>query len=216
MATANRLHVALIDDHQLLLDSLERYMLRYDFIEKLETYKNPKDFLVAAGNNFPDVIICDIMMPAMNGIDFIDYLRKAGVSSKIIVLSSIGEAKTIRHALRIGANGFLGKDTTPDELADAVLAVCAGDNYIGESLRNTLIRNTIAEEKFVYSLSRREKEVLNHVCSGKTIKEAAYEMELSINTVQAYYKSVLKKFNINRTADLIVFAMQNGLYNPPK
>jgi two-component system invasion response regulator UvrY len=118
--------------------------------------------------------------------------------------------------LRSGASGYLCKDSSPEELADALITVYHGEPYIGESLRPSLLRNTLAEEQFVYNLSPREKEVLKLVCDGKTIKESAYEMELSVNTVQTYYKTILKKFNLNRTADLIVFAMQNGLYTPPK
>lgn len=111
-------------------------------------------------------------------------------------------------------NGYLSKETSSDELADAILTIYHGETYIGESLRNSLVRSSLSEDKFVFNLSPREKEVLQHVCSGKTIKETAFDMDLSANTVQTYYKAILKKFNLNRTADLIVFAIQNGLYNP--
>ena len=113
--------------------------------------------------------------------------------------------------IRSGASGYLSKDTSADELKEAILTVFRGEPYVGESLRKKLVRNTLVEDRFLYNLSPREKEVLNFVCEGKTIKETAHIMELSANTVQTYYKTVLKKFNLNRTADLIVFAIRNGL-----
>lgn len=204
--------IALIDDHQLLVESLSNLLSKYEFVEEIKTYSSVKDFF--ADEAEPDIIISDILMPEISGIELLTLLKKQQKKTKVIMLSSITEVQTIRHAMRTGATGFLSKDTSADELADAVLTVFHGEPYIGESLRSSLIRNTFVEDRFVYNLSPREKEVLKLVCSGKTIKESAYEMNLSVNTVQTYYKAIMKKFNLNRTADLIVFAIQNGLYNP--
>lgn len=206
--------IALIDDHQLLVESLARLLSKFDFIKEIKTYKSPREFIANEESPAPDIVISDILMPGMSGIDLLVHFKKIQPRPKIIMLSSITEVQTIRHAMRTGANGFLAKDTSADELADALLTVYHGEPYIGESLRASLLRNSFAEDHFVYNLSPREKEVLKLVCSGKTIKESAYDMNLSVNTVQTYYKAIMKKFNLNRTADLIVFAIQNGLYNP--
>jgi two-component system, NarL family, invasion response regulator UvrY len=210
------MHLALIDDHFLLVQSLSGMLSKYDFIKSIQTFKSAQEYLNTPHNPEPDIIISDIMMPNMNGIEFLTKLKKDLPKTKIILLSSIIEVQTIRHALRVGANGYLSKDASVEELADALLTVYNGEQFIGESLQKAIIRTTLIEDQFVYRLSPREKEVLNLVCSGKTIKETAYEMELSVNTVQTYYKTIMKKFNVNRTADLIVFAMQNGLYQPGK
>jgi DNA-binding NarL/FixJ family response regulator len=206
--------IALIDDHQLLVESLSKLLSKYDFVNDVKTYNSVKKFLENDTDSEPDIIISDILMPEISGIELLTHLKKQHKKCKVLMLSTITEVQTIRHAMRTGANGFLSKDTSADELADAILTVYHGEPYIGESLRSSLIRNTFVEDRFVYSLSPREKEVLKLVCSGKTIKESAYEMNLSVNTVQTYYKAIMKKFNLNRTADLIVFAIQNGLYNP--
>lgn len=208
----SKINIALIDDHQLLTYSLSNLLSKYDFIGSIEIYPSPKEFLAASST--ADLIVSDVMMPNMTGIDLLTNLKQQHKKAKVIILSSITEAQTIRYALRNGASGYLSKDTSMDELADAILTVYNNDVYIGESLRPVLLRNTLTEERFVLNLSPREKEVLVMVCSGKTIKETAYDMELSVNTVQTYYKTILKKFNLNRTADLIVFAIKNGLYNP--
>lgn len=208
------LTIALIDDHQLLIESLSNLLSKFEFIKEIKKFSNARSFIKEEMDPEPDIIISDILMPDMSGIDLLNHFKKLNKKPKIILLSSIKEVQTIRHAMRSGASGFLAKDTSADELADAILTVYNGNPYIGESLRSSVIRNTLTEERFVYNLSPREKEVLKLVCSGKTIKESAYDMGLSINTVQTYYKAIMKKFNVNRTADLIVFAIQNGLYNP--
>lgn len=213
--TEIKINIAFIDDHQLLSQSLASMLSKYDFIGEINTFSNPKEFLDTKFLNAPDIIISDIMMPGISGIDLLGILKPGKADKpKIILLSSITEVQTIRHSLRNGASGYLSKDISVEELADAILTVFHGEPYIGENLRNSLLRNTLAEERFIFNLSPREKEVLNRVCSGRTIKEAAYDMNLSVNTVQSYYKAILKKFNLNRTTDLIVFAIKNGLYNP--
>lgn len=210
--TEKKLSVVLIDDHRLLTSSLSNLLARYEFIKQILVYNNPKDFLKTEQE--VDIIISDLMMPEMSGMELLANFKTNKSKAKIILLSSVVEVQTIKFALRNGAFGYLSKDSLVEEVADAILAVDAGDVYIGESLRNSLLRNSITEDRMIYNLSPREKEVLQLVCSGKTIKETAYEMGLTANTVQTYYKTVMKKFHLNRTADLIVFAIRNGLYNP--
>lgn len=206
------MRIALIDDHQLLTNSLYELLIQYENIECIRVYNSPSAFLKACNEEIFDVIVIDIILPEMNGMELLSVLKGNNVTSKILFLTSITEVPTIRQALRKGADGYLGKDCTPDELYEAATTIMMGETYIGSSLRNSLIKRSLVEEKLVYHLSPREKEVLNLVCSGKTIKEAAYAMGLSIYTVQSYHKSILRKFNLNRSADLIVFAINNGLY----
>lgn len=206
-----KLNIALVDDHLLITQSITYLLEQFDFVEKIKTFENPKEFLSAEGIAEIDIIITDIIMPEMSGIEFLAALEKTNNRAKVIILSAVEEIQTIRYAMRNGASGYLGKNTPVEEFKEALITVYYGEPYISESFRKKLIRSTLIEDKFLYNLSPREKEVLNLVCMGKTIKEAAFEMQLSPNTVQTYYKSILRKFNLNRTADLIVFAIRNGL-----
>jgi DNA-binding NarL/FixJ family response regulator len=208
-----KLNIDIIDDHALITQMLSFLLEQFEFVDKVQTFKNGKEYLQQEGDAEADIIITDIIMPEMSGIELLTELEKRKKKAKIIILSAVVEIQTIRHAMRSGASGYLGKNTTAEEFKNAILTVYYGEPYVGESLRKKLIRNTLIEDKFLYNLSPREKEVLNYVCKGKTIKETAATMQLSANTVQTYYKSILKKFNLNRTADLIVFAIQNGLVN---
>jgi DNA-binding NarL/FixJ family response regulator len=209
-----KMNLVLIDQHDLLAKALSHLLEGFDFVNNVTLFKTPQEYFQQSATLSADIIITDIRIPEMNSVDILAEIKKYAGDTKIIILSSIGEPVIIRHALRIGINGYLGKDISPSELKNAILAVQNGDTYISERLRKDL-ENTIADaDRGIPSLSPREKEVLLLVCSGKTMKETAQEMKLSFNTVQAYYKSVLKKFNISRTADLIVFAIQHGLYTP--
>jgi DNA-binding NarL/FixJ family response regulator len=209
-----KINVALIDDHQLFSEALSGLLLSHEFINEVSIYRSARQFLQLEVSEMPDMIITEIILLEMSGIDFLAKLRSLNPAIKIIVLSSITEIKIIRFAIRSGVSGYLSKEASAEELKTAILDVCQGDPYIGESLRRKLISHTLVEDRYLYNLSPREREVLQYVCSGRTIKETAAEMKLSINTVRTYYKIILRKFDFNRTADLIVFAMQNGLYDP--
>jgi len=212
------MNISLIDDHQLITDSLRSLLSQDDRFQIVKTYKNATEFLDALHQreSLPDVLISDLVMPDINGLKLIDLLRCRYKQSemKIIILSSIADVQTIRQCIRSGAQGFLSKDISLDELTKAILEVYGGAQYIGENLRTSLVKSVFIEEQVVYHLSPREKEVLQHVCSGQTIKEIAFNLNLSQHTVQYYHRNVMSKLKVKRTHDLIVYAMQHGLYNP--
>lgn len=206
--------VAIVDNHYLFAEALADLLAATLFFKEIKIYSETKQFLENERNSMPEIVITEIIHKEKNGIDFLIELKKTHPASRVIFLTSVTDIRTIRLAMRKGASGYLCKDSSSKELLTAILAVDIGDTYIGQNLQNRMIRGSLADDSFVFDLSPREKEVLQYVCSGKTIKESALEMRLSVNTVQSYYKTILKKLNLNRTADLIVFAIQNGLYNP--
>lgn len=212
------MNIAIIDDHQLITDSLKNLLQQDERFDIVSTYKSAPDFLnaIAQSADAPDVIISDLMMPEINGIRLIEILKSRPNNSgvRIIILSSIADVQTIRQCIRGGASGFLSKDISLQELTDAILEVYNGRQYIGMNLRSNLVNSVFIEEQVIYHLSPREKEVLHFVCSGQTIKEIAFHLNLSQHTVQYYHRNVMNKLKVKRTHDLIVYAMQHGLYIP--
>jgi DNA-binding NarL/FixJ family response regulator len=209
--------ISIIDDHQIITESLKKLLLRSEQIREVNTFPDADIFLnTVTAESMPDVIITDLLMPGTNGIELVEKIRSVfkGSKVKMIILSSITDVQTIKQSLRMGADGFLSKNTSVDELMEAILTVKEGKNYIGEHLRKNLLDAVFTEEQVVYHLTPREKEVLHKVCSGFTIKEIAYDMNLSVHTVQYYHRNVMTKLKVKRTSDLIVFAMQSGLYIP--
>ncbi len=211
---SQQITIAIVDNHYLFAEALADLLAAALSFKEIKLYRNTKQFFESEKNELPEIILTEIIHTDTNGIDFLVELKKQYQHSNVIFLSSVTEVRTMRLAMRKGASGYLSKNSSSKELINAILAVDLGDIYIGENLQYQMIRGSLADDTFVFNLSPREKEVLQFVCSGKTIKETANEMRLSVNTVQTYYKTILKKFKLNRTADLIVFAMQNGLYNP--
>ncbi len=207
--------IAIIDDHQLLLDSLKNLLLSSKKFKVVKCYTNGNDFLNERLNNPPEIILADLQMPKLNGIDFIEKCKNIFSDNvKIIVLSMLNDTPTIKKSLRIGANGFISKATGFNEMLNGIEQVLAGEKYISKDLKDIMINSMFTQEQVVFHLSPREKQVLNKVCQGNTIKEIAYELKLSQSTIQYYHKCILDKFKLKRTTDLVVFAIQNGFYLP--
>lgn len=210
------MYLALIDDHRLLTESIYNLLKKKMGSVDIKVYHNGVGFVSDNHITCPDIIITDLMMPGgVNGINVIDFCKeKFEGKAKVLVLSSITNVHIIRQTIRTGANGFLSKASPIEELVDAISTVIGGKQYISRNLRDDLLNTIFAEDHLSYHLSPREKDVLQKICSGKTIKETAHELNLSIHTVQYYHRNVLAKLNLKKTSDLIVFAMQNGLFIP--
>lgn len=209
------MNISLVDDHILLTEALKSSLLKMPEVNAIHTYCGAEDFLEDKQTALPDILIMDLMMNGISGMDLLEICRTNFTKDlKIIILSSSTDAQTIKQAIRKGANGFMSKSTPLDELKDGIHQVLDGKQYIGKSVRDNLLNSIFTEEQVVSHLSPREKEVLNKVCSGLTIKEIAYELKLSAHTVQYYHRNVMDKLKVKRTTDLIVYAMKNGLYVP--
>lgn len=207
------MNIALIDDHRMLTDSLKSILTADASIQEIKTFISAEAFLSAGWH--PHIVITDILMPGISGIDLLEKLKDVQyLQCKTIILSAITDVQTIRQAIRAGAAGYLSKNTSIEELAEGIEAVKNGEQYISARLRNSLLNSVFTEEQVIFHLSPREKDVLELICSGHTVKEAAYKLHLSVHTVHSYQKTIMKKFKVNRTADLIVFAIQKGLYSP--
>jgi DNA-binding NarL/FixJ family response regulator len=206
--------IALIDDHPMLTEPIKNMLLQENSVSEVRTYTSALKFLTEVALFAPDVVVTDLMMVDINGMDLIEKCRAEMKETKIVVLTSITDVQIIRQAIRKGANGFLSKASSVEELIDGIHEIYAGKQYIAKNLQENLVHTIFTEEQVIYHLSPREKDVLQKVCSGLTIKEIAYDLNLSAHTVQYYHRSVMSKLKVKRTADLIVFAMQNGLYIP--
>ncbi|PWN60058.1 response regulator transcription factor [Chryseobacterium oncorhynchi] len=211
--------VALIDDHQMIAEAIRNSLLFQRIAAEIEIYGSAQSFFEKTDKSrLPELIITDLLMPGINGVELLKAYHKFILSNneehtcKLIVLSTLSDPLTVKMAIRYGANAYLSKESTIEELIEAINECMDGNKYIGRNLRDGIVNNFFNDEQIVYHLSPREKDVLKLICSGKTIKEAAYDMNLSPHTVKSYYKNIMKKFNVNRTSDLIVFAMKNGFY----
>jgi len=208
--------IVLLDDHILLSETLANVLQQRIPGSEIKVFKNGELFLAADFKTWePDLVIADMLMPGPNGIEVMEKaFLQFGRQYKFIFLSSIVDVHTIKNAMRMGGSGYLSKDTPIEEVLEAIEVVMDGEQYIGKNLKDSLVKYVFAEDQITFHLSPRQKEVLEMVCKGKTPKEIAYETGLSQHTVQEYLKAIMRKFKVNRTTDLVVFAIQKGLYNP--
>jgi DNA-binding NarL/FixJ family response regulator len=209
------MNIVLVDEHLLLADALKTLLKLMPEVDEVDAYTDGKEFLTEKSATPPDILVMDMMMNGLNGLELLDICRsRLPKEMKVIVLSAVSDVQTVKHTMRRGANSFLSKSIAFEELKESIFQVRSGKQYIGKAIRDSLINSVFTEEEVVMHLSPREKEVLQKVCGGHTIKEIAYELKLSAHTVQYYHRSVMDKLKVRRTTDLIVYAMQHGLYIP--
>lgn len=209
------MNILLIDSQELFSEGLKKLLLQCDDVASVHIGSTSSCIDDVATFNI-DMVICDMNTHNQGAFRIIDEIRGSFKQKiHIIILSAITDMQTVRQAIRTGANGYISKDTNMDELMQGIYEVQDGKRYISRKLRTMLMNNMIHEDQVVHHLSRREKEVLREICTGQTIKEIGYKMGLSPNTVQYYQRNLMKKLKVSRTIDLIIYAIQHGLYVLP-
>jgi len=205
--------VAIADDHPIIRAGLRKILERDNdikIIAELETAAGVIEFL---GENECDILTLDINLPDRNGLDIIDELLKINPALKILILSISPEERYALKSLRLGAKGYLTKDSTPAELIKAINKVSMGKKYIGEELADSIAADFDGQlEKLLHKkLSERELEILVLIGEGKNVNQIAEKLFISPNTVRSYRARIMEKMNINSTAELIHYAICNKL-----
>jgi DNA-binding NarL/FixJ family response regulator len=162
----------------------------------------------------PDILLLDISMPKIGGLDIIARVKRASPQTKIIIISVHKLGAYILKALRQGVNGYLNKDNVAEELILALKRVAAGKVYLGEAI-SAYLADAVKEPKKKIAaaaiLNERESDCLRLVVEGKTAKEIAEVLFISRRTVENYKNSILKKLNLHKTSDLIKYALENKI-----
>jgi DNA-binding NarL/FixJ family response regulator len=209
------MRIALVDENLLLIDTLKNLLQQSPEFSTIHIYTTGKGFLHGIENECPDVAVMDLSIMRDEGQDLLTACKLLSPEElKIVVFCDITDIHAIKSTIKRGALGILSKSTTFEEFKECVLAAAAGKQYIGKTLKDILINSVFANETLSLHLSPRENEVLQRVCGGQTIKEIAYDLKLSVHTVQYYHRSVMDKLKVKRTTDLIVYAIQHKLYIP--
>jgi len=208
------MNIAVVDDHLLFAQLLRNSLSRSFKGSVIKSFSDPAVFLATDFDEWlPDVIICDLIMPGIDGMEVVRKIRSLlDGHVKIIIMSGVTDIVTVRSALVKGVNGYVAKDADLEELLMAINVVTEGGQYISSKLKEHILGYMLNGEPDVFSLSPKEKEVLQLFCAGKIPKEIALDMNLSIHTINQYNKNIMKKFKVNRTTDMILLAIQRGLY----
>ncbi len=213
--TRRKIKVIIADDHVLMRNALSRLVGTLEGYEVLAEADNGRDLKNKILQHLvPDIVLLDVNMPEMDGFQTTEWLHKNYPHIRVLVLSMLSDERTIIKMFRLGAKGYLLKNTDPDELKKALDAIVAKNVYLSEYVSGKLVSglNKYAEldEKPVF-LNEREKEFLRWVCSELSYKDIAEKMNLSPRTVDDYRQTLFTKLKVHSRVGLVLYAIRNAL-----
>ncbi|MCL4303147.1 MAG: response regulator transcription factor [Anaerolineae bacterium] len=209
--------VFLVDDHAVLRDGLRLLLQMQPDIEVVGEAANGRDAVQGVARSRPDVVILDVIMPELNGIEAARQILTDNPAVKIIILSMNSNSEHIFRAFEAGARGYLLKASAGSEVVEAVRAVYAGRRYLSQDISDTMIDEYVRQRKSAEAdnplalLSPREMEVLQLIVEGHTYADIAERLALSPDTVKTYRSRIMQKLDINDLPGLVKFAIVHGL-----
>jgi DNA-binding NarL/FixJ family response regulator len=202
--------VLLADDHSLVRKGFRRMLEDEPDIEVVGEASNGREAVEQTEKLAPAVLIMDFAMPEMDGAQATREIRKTNSSTRILILSMYSNENYLRNAMDAGANGYLLKNAIDVELPEAIRSVAAGNQFISPAVQK------MAEEDDSFDrLTPREKQVLTMIAEGKSNKEIAALLNLSVNTVAVHRANLMDALNIHKAAELVLYAVRKGLVTPP-
>lgn len=209
------LRILIADDHTIVREGLKQILAEMSDKVITDEASNGQEVLQKVWNNDYDMVLLDISMPGRSGLEILKQLKSDKPYLKILILSMHPEEQYAVRALKAGAAGYLTKESTPNELINAIEKILAGKKYVSSSLAETLACHlgTAFDKPLHETLSDREFEVMRMIASGKTVKEIAEELSLSVKTISTYRTRILEKMHMKNNAQLTHYTIQNKLVN---
>ncbi len=206
--------ILLADDHALVLEGFRRILQEH--YELVGTVGDGHALLAAAKTVQPDIVILDISMPLLNGIDAAAQLKKICPTAKIIIVTMHADADYVRSAFEAGASAYVLKGSAVDELEQAIRAVLGGHSYITPLITKELVDVYLsATSEKPKGLTPRQREVLQFLAEGRTAKEIANLLHITSRTVEFHKGQIMDHLKLKTTADLIKYALTHGIVNTP-
>lgn len=206
--------VMLVDDYALIREGIKQ-LLEFDgSIDVIEQASDGAECLEKLQHVQPDILLLDINMPNVNGIEVLEEIKKKNIPVKVLMLTVHSEAEYLVQAVDIGANGYILKDSGSEELKKAIQSVMDGDSYIQPSLipslNSRLVNRDIDKEK-IAALTKREMEILTQIAGGMFNKEIAMNLNISERTVKNHISNIFKKIDVSDRTQAAVFAIRNNI-----
>ena len=203
-----RTQLIIADDHVMFAQGLES--LLHDEFELLGTARNGEELVEATLRLEPDVILVDISMPVLNGFDAVRRIKASGSETRIIFLTMHDDATLLSEAFRCGASGYILKQAAGEELVNAIREVAQGNNYV-----SPLVTNLPAEPLPIHTqkttITPRQREVLELISRGLTMKEIASHLNISTRTAESHKYEMMQALGVDSTAELIRYSLRLGL-----
>lgn len=212
----SKIKLFILDDHQMLIDGLKALLVNESSYELIGTSKSATEALALIDRQQPDIVLSDINMPGMNGIEFTRELKKKYPHIKVIALSMFGESTVISDMLNAGVSGYILKNTGKEELVNALNKVTTGGMFFSAEVSeemmksvatNTLQPNTTSQINF----TEREKEIIQLIAKEYSNARIGEQLFISERTVESHRKNIFRKANVKTVVGLIKFAIENKL-----
>ncbi len=211
------INIAITDDHKLFRRGMNRMLADFDQMEVVFEAGNGVELLAELEKTKADLVLLDLQMPEMDGIETTPLLRERYPDLKIIILSMHDDDQMIAHLMELGAHGYLLKDAEPEEVEMAIRTTLLNGFYFNDRVSKAMLSSMVQKQKvkptFSHQteLSEREIEVLKLICQELTSQEIADQLFISKRTVEGHRNRLLEKIGAKNTAGLVVYAAQNGM-----
>ncbi|HSZ87648.1 MAG TPA: response regulator transcription factor [Puia sp.] len=206
------LKLVIADDHPLLVDGLKQVLEEIKNVEVVATAGNGFELINVLRKTSVDMVLLDLQMPKIDGIDSLKILKKDFPKLKIVVFTNYGQLKLIKEIKSLGANGYLLKNSTSTILKEAVNAVASGKSWY-QDLNTEVKQSVLLTNDFMkkYQLTEREAEIIGKIAEGLTTKEIASQLYVSEFTINTHRRNICRKLNIYTPVGLLNFAKEHGL-----
>ncbi len=206
--------IAITDDHVMVLKGIESMLSATPKIEVVGTYKDANETIANISKDKPDVLLLDINLPDINGIDLCKQLLKRYPNLKIIALTNFEETSFVKRILNNGAHGYLLKNTDKLELMDAVKTVLSGEVYLQKDIKEKLLLQSKGKQmsnSLIVNLTRREKEILQAISEELTTQQISEKLFISPKTVETHRMNIMSKLGAKNSVGIIKIAMEKEL-----
>ena len=211
----NAIRILIADDHALILGGIRALLTEIDGVTIVGEAKNGRDAVAMAKAQQPNLVIMDISMKELNGIEATAQIKAALPSTRVLVLSMHTTEDFVRRALTAGASGYLVKDSAPLELRMAIEAVMRGEHFISSRVSAHLVSRMVAGagevKSSMESLTPRQREILQMIAEGKSTKQIAHVLDVSVKTVETHRAALMDRLAIHDVAGLVLYAVRNRL-----
>ncbi|MBI4596029.1 MAG: response regulator transcription factor [Candidatus Tectomicrobia bacterium] len=216
MKKKEKIRLLLVDDHPIILEGIRACLAEHEDIEIIGEALNGEEAIQKATELSPDVVLMDISLPGMNGIEVTQFLQREVPQTKILAFTMYNSKQYVLSSIRSGARGYVLKDTSPSELVLAIKSIYVGGSFFSsrasQAVLEGFVKESETEEKSdKVALTKREKEVLTLIAQGVSNKEIANRLFVSVRTIETHREHIMSKLNVHTVAELTMYAIAKGL-----
>ncbi len=217
----SKIRIVLVDDHDIVRNGIKQLLENEDDVEVIGEGANGKEAIDLVSTLAPDLLVMDVSMPEMTGIESVKRIKELGLRTKILILSMFDVEEYVLEAVEYGALGYVLKDADKYKFLDAIRTVAKGKRYYGHDISSFIIDrylnstedggSTKPVRTLDVELSRREIDILSQISNGLSNKEIADNLGISVRTIESHRLNMMKKMNANNVAELVRIALEAGI-----